>query len=382
METADVVIIGGGVIGLSTAYNLVKKQKLNVKVLEKELFVGAGATAACTGGIRLQFSSRLNILFSRLSLPFFKSFEEDMEYPIYYRKNGYLFLTSDQGRWENLCASVKLQNSLQVPTTLLSPAELAQTFPHLETRDLRGGTFCSEDGYADPYGVVEGYQKQAKRLGVEVLTLEEAVGIEIKNSRVCSVITPKRRLHTRYVINAAGPYAARVAKLAGVRLSVEPHRRQVFVANPMPELGKALPLTTDLDTGWYIHQELNGYIIMGGTDKDTAPGFNTAVDRSAFTQVAEAAVKRMPVLENAQIFKAYAGLRVSTPDDTPYLGETDEPRGFFCANGFTGRGFMHAPAIGLLLAEILLEGRPSLPEAEELSPRRLPPKGNREQILF
>lgn len=371
METTDVVVVGGGVIGLSIAYNLLKKNSsLKVTVLEKEMFVGTGSTAACTGGIRHQFSTRTNVELTLVSLPYFARFEKEMEYPVYFRQDGYLFVTARESQLESFQRDAALQNQLGAPTRILSREEIAQEFPYLETSDLLGGSFCPADGYADPYGVVQGYLQQAKKLGARVLTEEPVTAIHVTNGRVSGVTTPRREIFTEVVINAAGPYASEVAALAGAHIPVRPYRRQVFVAAPITQLDGPIPLTVDMDSGFYLHRELNGYLLLGGTDKDLAPGYSTAVDWRGFDRVAEAAVARIPVLEEVKVTKAYAGLRSLTPDFQAIFGETGEVRGLYCANGFTGHGFMHSPAIGLLMAELVLEGQTIVLDTGPLSPRR------------
>ncbi len=371
MEKFDAVIIGGGVIGLSTAYNLLQRHReMKVLVLEKEMFLGTGATAACTGGLRHQFSTRSNIELTLLSMPAFKRFEDEMEYPIHFLQHGYLFVTGQSGRWEIFRQDAALQQSLGVPTELLSPEELARRFPYLATKDLVGGSFCTQDGYADPHGVVQGYAQQIRRLGGIIRTDHEVTGIKTAGGRVTGVTTPADNIAACIVVNAAGPFAGQVAALAGVHLPIQPYRRQVFVAAPIPGLPEGMPLTVDMDTGWYVHRETKGFLLLGGTDKDLAPGFDTAVDWSGFDRVAEAALQRIPLMENCQITKAYAGLRDMTPDMQAILGETAEIKGFYCAAGFTGHGFMHAPAIGMLIAELISRGTTTAMDITPLSPAR------------
>ncbi|MBS3977695.1 MAG: FAD-binding oxidoreductase [Syntrophomonadaceae bacterium] len=377
MHMADVVVIGAGIIGLSVAYNLKKKDPgLKVIVLEKEKFEGTGSTAACTGGIRYQFSARENIQLSLLSVPFFQSFAEEMGYHINYRQNGYLFVTACPAQMELFAKDILLQQELGVPSELLYRDEIARRFPYLITTDLQGGSFCSIDGSADPSEMVKGYLNSGKRLGVKYFFEEPVIGIGVEKGKVRRVITSKQTVSTTRIINAGGPYAASVAGLAGVNLPVTPYRRQVFVAEPIPSLPRNIPLTVDMDSGFYLHQELNGQLLMGGTDKTTAPGMDISVDWSGLETVAQAAIKRIPLLNEAKISKAYAGLRSVTPDFQPVLGEAQEAEGFYCANGFTGHGFMHAPAIGLLLAELLVDRKVRSMEIKSLSPARFSCSGN------
>lgn len=385
----EVVIIGGGVIGLSVAYHLLRLGASRVVVLEKEPVVGCGATGSCTGGIRHQFSTRVNVELTRASLPHFARFEEEMGYPIGFRQDGYLLLTASEARLEELRRSVELQRELGVPAELLSPVELARRFPYLDVAGLVGGTFCPLDGYADPYGVVQGYCRRVARLGGRILSGEEVVGIRVEGGKVKGVVAARSgEVPAEVAVNAAGAHAAEVARLAGAEVPVRPYRRQVFVSQPVPGLDEGLPLTVDLDTGWYLHREKNGLLLLGGTDRDTRLGFSVAVDREGLEAVAEAGLRRVPLLEKARISRAYAGLRALTPDYHAVLGPDPGVAGLYHACGFCGHGFMHAPAAGQALAQLIARdeagkaGITPVVDIAPLSPARFQGPARQEALVW
>lgn len=362
MTGADVVIIGGGLIGLSIAYHLcMKSPGLEVTVLEKENLPGTGSSARATGGIRHQFSSPVNVELTRLSLPFLQDFDNRFGLVAGFQQHGYLFVTAHEGRWQALTGCAAMQNLLGVPTSLLSPKEAASLIPGLHNLDLLGGSFCGRDGTADPGAVLQGMIAGARRLGVRILTGSEAIGIQVNGGRVTAVRVASGRnvftIEAEHVVNAAGPYARRVALMVGVDLPVKVCRRQVFVMESANLPATGVPLLVDLDTGFYLHREQRDNLLVGGTDADTRPGFEVDVCWEDLARVAAAAVRRLPPLENARVLRGYAGLRTVTPDSVAILGTAPNVDGFYLANGWSGHGFMHAPAAGLLLAELIVNGR-------------------------
>ncbi|WP_051273632.1 NAD(P)/FAD-dependent oxidoreductase [Desulfotruncus alcoholivorax] len=379
--TADVIITGAGVIGLSTAYNLAaKKPGLSIVLVEKEKFHGAGSTAQCTGGIRHQFAHPLNITLTKISYPFFQRFAAQMEYPIYFRKRGYLFVTGESSKYASLLEMKTTMDRLEVPSEIIGPGEIAGRYPFVRTEDLIGGSYCRLDAYADPYGVMEGYYRQCRRLGVKVFCNTEVSSLITRNGRIEGVKAGSFEARAPVVVNAAGPHLHLVARLAGIDLPAAPYRRQVHMCAPMKQIPSDIPLIVDLDTGFYIHAERNGILLLGGTDRQTSPGLDPVVDRSGLFEFIEAATQRIPVLEDAEITGIYAGIRSLTPDGLGILGET-ELQGFYCIGGFGGNGFMHAPAVGLIAACLILGINPPVDPAP-LSPQRFNAIRQKETVVF
>jgi len=382
VKKADIIIIGAGVIGLSIAYHLAVAGKgLNIAVLEKEKFPGLGSTAQCTGGIRHQFSSRINIQLTKISMEQFRNFRSRMEYPIYLRQRGYLLTTTRPERLEELRTMLDSMAEMDVPAHLLTPAKLKQDYPFLHTRDLLGGTFCPLDGYADPYGVTQGYLQQARLRGVTIHCNETVTEILTSGQEVLGLDTPGGEWRSTTIINAAGAHFGEIAALAGLNIPAHPHRRQVYVCAPLPQIPGTIPLVVDLDTGFYAHAEKSGTLLLGGTDSITAPGQHTNVDWDLLEVFIEKATARIPCLEEARLIKAYVGIRSMTPDYRGVLGSS-ALKGFFLAGGFGGTGFMHAPAIGLVAARLLLEGSCDLDGLSALSPDRFTSNLGAESTVF
>jgi sarcosine oxidase subunit beta len=367
-KTSDILIIGGGVIGGSIAFHLLAKNpRLRVILLEKEPETGTGSTAKATGGVRFQFSTEANIRLTQLSYPYFTDAERILGRTVDFIRHGYLFVTTSAATLEQSKKGVAIQRSLGVRSEVLAPAEIQAHLEPLVTSDLVGGTFCADDGSADPYGLLEGFLAIARSRGLEVLVEHPVIGIATEGKRVTGVRTPKGEFSAPVVINCAGPYGDQVGALAGVEIPSKPYRRQVMVTDPLPILPDVFPLIVDLDTGFYVHRQGKSAVLMGGTDKDIKPGLDMTVDWEAFDAVFRAAAKRVPPLADAKVMRAYAGVRDLTPDYHGILGPARQAPGFYVACGFSGHGFMHAPAIGLLMSEIVLDGRASSMDIQALS---------------
>lgn len=371
MRNYDVVIVGAGVIGLSIAYHLSLSQKLRIAVIEREKTPCMGSTACCTGGIRHQFSSATNVALTKISLPYFKRFAGEMEYPIYFRQRGYLFLTSDSEKVRQFNQNLSILKEYDIPGRFLDPGEVSERYPFIYTGDLAGGTFCPLDGYADPYGVTMGYFKQARKRGVDAFFSEEVTGIDVLGGSVRGVETTAGKISCPVLVNAAGPHLPGLGRLAGVEIPAHPYRRQVYICQPMEGIPGDAPLVVDMDTGFYLHTEKSGTMLLGGTDKDAHPGMDAAVNWSLLDGFIESAVKRIPMLSDGKLSKAYVGIRSLTPDYLGIAGEHPDLKGFFVAGGFAGNGFMHSPAIGLIISQLITEGRCRLLNTVPLSPARL-----------
>ncbi|MCX7681088.1 MAG: FAD-binding oxidoreductase [Anaerolineae bacterium] len=355
-RAADVVIVGGGVMGTSTAYHLALKGCKNVLLLERQPFFGMEATGKCAGGIRYQFGTEINVRLSLLSLPMLDRFEEELGQPINVRHCGYLFLLTDERDVAVFRQNVEMQRRLGVRTEWLDPAQVAEMVPLLNLEDVLAATFNPDDGLADPAGVVQGYVAGARRLGARLLTDVEVTGIRVAGGRVQGVVTLHGEVAAPVVVNAAGPWAAQVGRMAGVEIPISPVRRQIVVTGPIAELPPDFPFVIDFARSLYFHREGPG-ILTGMSNPDEPPGFDQSVDREWELVHLEAAVRRLPVLERAGLASRWAGLYENSPDAHPILGRVPEVEGFFCIGGFSGHGFQHGPACGLLLAEEILDGK-------------------------
>jgi sarcosine oxidase, subunit beta len=370
-STAEVVIIGGGVVGLSIAYHLAKRGVKDVVVIEKETTVGMGSTGRCAGGFRHQFSTEINIKLSLLSISKLQHFTQELDQPIDIHQDGYLFLLQDPQHVESFRENVKLQNRFGIPAEFLNPDEIRRVLPNTEltTGDILAATYCSKDGVSDPAGVTEGYRGNAQRLGVSIRTDEELLGVETAAERVTGVRTNKGNISTPVIVNAAGPYAAAIGKMAGVEIPVVPLRRFIWTTKPFPEAPERRTLVIDFSTGFYFHRESGG-VLFGMGNREEGPTFDLSVDWDFFDKVLEIAMYRFPPIGGAAIKNAWAGSYEMSPDAHPILGRVPGLDGFVLANGFSGHGFQHAPAVGQLIAEEIVDGRAHTLDISSLSIKR------------
>jgi sarcosine oxidase, subunit beta len=365
-RTAPVVIIGAGCIGAAIADHLGRRGVKDVVVLEREPFAGAGSTSKAAGGIRAQFSTPLNVRLSMMSIEEFERLPEEMGCDQVYFQVGYLFLLADDIAWATFQRQAAMQRSLGLPVDTLTPEQARAIVPELNIEDLKGATFCRKDGLGSPHEITQLFVQRARDLGARFEFGVPATGLLMERGRVIGVRTAQGDIHTPWVVNAAGPHAAEVARWAGVDLPVEPVRRHCFTTEPLPMARPDLPMIVDMKSGVYMHRESGG-LLLGWANKDEPPGFNTAVNWDLLEQVVEPAIYRVPALEAAEVSNGWAGLYETTPDHNSVLGPPAGVGGLLLANGFSGHGFMHSPAVGRLISEWIVDGQPSL----DLSPLRL-----------
>ncbi|MGB5844370.1 MAG: FAD-binding oxidoreductase [Anaerolineales bacterium] len=356
-SSADIVIIGGGVMGASTAYHLAARGVKNIVLLEKEPFYGLGATGRCAGGVRYQFSTEINVRLSTISLPMLERFEEEIGQPIDYRQCGYLILLSNQKDLAEYKKNVHLQNNLGVQTIWLDGDEIRKRLPMMNLDDILAGTFNEKDGLVDPNSVVMGYINAAARMGVKTLNNVEVTGVEIQAGKIVAVTTQDGKIITSVVINTAGPWAGKIGEMVGVDIPITPLRRQILTTTPLPEIPGDFPFVIDFAQSLYFHREGEG-LLTGMSNPGEKPGLNQEVDGSWEVTHLEAASTRMPLLEKAGLLSHWAGLYENTPDAHPIFGATPVP-GFYICAGFSGHGFMHGPVAGKIMSEIIMDGEAS-----------------------
>ena len=354
-RTADIVIVGGGVMGTSAAYHLADRGLGEIVLLEREHFFGTGATGRCAGGVRYQFATDVNVRLSIESLRMLENFKQEIGQEINFRKCGYLFVLSTSNQVEVFRHNLEMQRSLGVDTHWLSGEEVRRRLPSMVFDDALGGTFNAGDGLVDPNSVVSGYVGAAQRLGVHVFTDADVTGIMVRSGRVEGIETPSGRISTPRILNAAGPWAGQLARLAGFEIPITPLRRQWFTTTPIPDLPLDFPFVIDFGQSLYFHPEGEGLLIGMSNQHETA-GFNQSVDEEFELVNAEAAIARMPLLERAGRASHGAGLYEVTPDAHPIFGSTPVD-GFSVVGGFSGHGFMHGPIAGKLMAEWIVDGR-------------------------
>jgi sarcosine oxidase, subunit beta len=355
-STADVVVVGGGAVGASAAYHLAAAGAGSVVLLERAEALGTGSTGRCAGGFRHQFSSRVNIELSLASVRMITSFTEEHGLPLDVWQDGYLFLVRTEPVWRDFLASVELQRSFGVNVEVLTPEEAEALIPGIKTKGMVGATFGPEDGIADPSGLTQGYATAARQAGAEIERNVEVTAVNAEGGRVTGVATSNGPIAAPVVVNAAGPWAGLLAETVGVHLPLEPIPRQVVVTGPFEGMPDRRTLVIDAESTFYFHREAAGVLLgMGG--KDEKPSFDTNVDqRFIEDEVLPMAIEVFPPLASAGMAYSWAGLYEMTPDRHPIVGQAPGVQGFYLANGFSGHGFQHAPIVGKLLAEAIVEG--------------------------
>jgi glycine/D-amino acid oxidase-like deaminating enzyme len=369
LKSADVIIIGGGIVGSSIAYHLTEAGCRSVIVLERETHQGKGSTGKSMGGVRAQFVTPVNIQMSLYSIPFFARFDEVLGYQSGYKPQGYLFVATEPRHMHYLRTNYELQVALGLRSVqLIGRDDIARLAPEIRHDDIIGGSFCATDGFVDPYSVMTGFMQKALERGVELMRETEATGIQRDARGVCGVETTRGFVSGRVVVNAAGPWAGLLAKLAGIDLPIEPLRRMLVPTERFDKVSQKSPMVIDMATGFHYRPEGLG-ILMAWNDADEKPGFNTNFDPAFIEKILTRGVERLPCLEEAEVNprRAWAGLYAMTPDHHSVLGPVPELPGFFVANGFSGHGVMHSPATGRILADLILHGTTDIVDAPLLA---------------
>jgi sarcosine oxidase subunit beta len=372
MQTADVVIIGGGIVGSSIAYHLTANGCRNVVVIERESAQGKGSTGKSMGGVRAQFSTPVSIQMSLYSIPFYASFEDRLGSPCDYRPQGYLFCATSDKQMAYLRSNFSQQVKMGLKgVRLVAGDEIRQLFPQLRADDIVGGSFCSSDGFVDPYSAMNGFIACACEQGATLWKNTTVTGLGSDDAGIASVQTSRGPLATRKVVNCAGAWAADVAKLAGVELPVEPLRRMLVPSEPFDDFPPTAPMIVDMSNGFHFRPEARGFL-LAWNDPEETPGFKTDFDVAFVEKILTRAADRVPCFANLPVNpkRAWAGLYEMTPDHHPILGEAPTLPGFFLANGFSGHGVMHAPATGKILSDLILTGKTDLIDASFLSLKR------------
>jgi sarcosine oxidase, subunit beta len=362
MQTADVVIIGGGIVGSSVAYHLSAAGCKNVLVIERESAQGKGSTGKSMGGVRAQFSTTVNIQMSLYSIPFYASFEQQLGHPSGYRPQGYLFCATNEKQMAYLRANCQKQVAFGLRAVrLITADEIRGMFPQLRSDDIVGGSFCSSDGFVDPYSAMIGMMTWATDHGARLWKHTLVTGIVRDGQGVCGVETTKGRVNTRVAVNCAGAWAASVAQMAGVELPVEPLRRMLVPTEPFDRFPHTAPMIIDMSNGFHFRPEGLGFL-MAWNDPDETPGFKTDFEPTFIEKILTRAADRVPMFEGVAVNpkRAWAGLYEMSPDHHPILGAAPGLSGFFLANGFSGHGVMHAPAAGRILSDLILAGKSDL----------------------
>ncbi len=361
IKTADAVIIGGGISGTAIAYNLLKNGMKNVVVLEKE-YIASGATGRCGAGIRQQWGTEMNCIFSRYSCEFFENAAEELQYKsgdIEFKQGGYLLLISTEHELEQMKKNVALQNSLGINSKLLGVDEAKEIVPILNTDGLLAATFHQKDGHLNPFHTNQAFANSVKRLGGHIYTFTTVTGIDVENGKIQGVQTDKGYISTNVVVNAAGGYSQQIAEMVSVKLPLYSERHQILVTEPVEPLLN--PMVMSFSLNLYCQQVPHGGIIMGQSGRDEPRDLRTTCSWQFLDEMTTTITKVLPPLRNIRLLRQWAGLYNMSPDKQPIFSGVAEVEGFYVACGFSGHGFMFGPSTGAAMAELILGLTPTLP---------------------
>jgi sarcosine oxidase subunit beta len=360
-RTADVVVIGGGVIGCSIAYELAKRG-IGVSLIERDA-LGSHSTGKNAGGVRQQFSRDITVRIQMLSLSLLESLEDELGVNPELRRIGYLFVLTNEVDAASFVSYLSIWKRVGlVDARWVSPEEVCALSPAIAMEGVIGGTFCPSDGVASPADVTYAYAGGARRFGAQIFEGCELIAFQIESNRVRGVATTIGAISCDAVFICAGAWSGVLGNLASVDIPVQPYRRHIFLTGPVAGVDSTTPMTVDFASSFYFHPEAQGTLF--GMSDQGPPSFNTETDPNFLDAVSAVVSRRAPAFLNAEIRTGWAGLYENTPDFQPILGPVDQVEGLWCACGFSGHGFMQAPAVGLLLAEQFVTGQASI----DLSP--------------
>src|ERR1700742_353884 len=365
--SADVVVIGAGIMGLSVAYHLAAEHGIKRVVVVDAGYLCGGASGRNGGGVRAQWSSETNILLMRESLALFREFAERHRINTWFRAGGYLFLARTDETAKELTANVELQNRCGVHSELLDREGISKIVPELSPRGVIAASYNAKDAVVFPWPFVWCYAESARALGVEVRTFTRVTGIETRGRSITSVLTDKGRIDTSVVVNACGAHSPSIARMVGIELPTHPHRHEICSTEPLKPWLK--PLVANLSDGLYFSQSTRGEIVGGIGNEYVAPGLDQESSHAFLGRYASALLRTCPGLGAVKVLRQWAGCYDLTPDANPIVGPVDEVEHFYQASGFMGHGFMMAPIVGKRLAE-LIDGQPTIPEFERWNLRR------------
>lgn len=358
-RTADAVVIGGGVVGAATAYNLLKQGMRDVVLFEKDTFC-SGSTGRCGAGVREQWGSEGNCKLAQAALNIFEHLADELDYAhdLEFKQKGYLILAHTEKEWAQFTKNVELQHRLGINSRLCDPEEARIIVPGLNAEGMLGATFNNRDGHANPFHVTRAYLMAAERLGADVNYFTEVTAIKVEGGKVKAVTTNKGVVETPVVVNAAGPWAKSVGAMAGVDLPLFTQRHQILVTEPV---GRMLdPMVMSFSMGIYCQQTPHGLLIMGMGDPDEPKGFDIGHSWEFLRKMCGVMTRLLPVLRDVRVVRQWSGLYTVTPDAHPVLGSVPGLSGYYQAVGFSGHGFMLAPVVGELISEMAAGRKPHM----------------------
>lgn len=358
-NSADVVIIGGGISGCSIAYNLAKKGVKNIVVLEKN-YICSGATGRCGAGVRMQWGTEMNCKIGKKSIEFYEHANEILEYDrdVEFKQSGYLLVAGTDREYEQFKKNIEVQHACGIPSRLVSLEEAKEIVPHLNTSILKGATFCGKDGFLNPFKTTDAFYSAAKRLGVEFHTFTEVTGIQVENDKVVGVQTNKGDIATNTVVNAAGGWSKVVSDMVGVDVPVYSERHQILVTEPCEPLQG--PMVMGYSLNLYVQQEPHGPFIMGRGDDTEARDLRQTSSWQFIEKMAQTVDLLLPPISKLRVVRQWAGQYNMTPDKQPIYDKAENVEGFYMAIGYSGHGFMFGPITGVVMSEMILGEEPTI----------------------
>jgi len=359
-KTASVVIIGGGISGCAIAYTLAKKGVKDIVVIERD-YLSSGATGRCGAGVRMQWGTEMNCKLAKYSIEFFERANEelDYEYDIEFKQGGYLIVASTEKEVNQFKKNIALQNSLGIPSRLLTPKEAKEIVPHMDETKIIAATFNPKDGHLNPFHTTQAYANAAVRLGVEIMKYTTVTGIKVENGKVVGVETDKGYISTPVVVDAAGGYSQLIAKMVGIDLPVYSERHQILVTEPVAPMQGPMFMSFSLNI--YCQQTPHGSFIMGRGDANEPRDLRITSSWHFMEEMAKTCTELLPPLKELRVVRQWSGLYNISPDRQPIYGPVKEVEGFYLACGFSGHGFMFGPVTGVVMAAAILGETPTIP---------------------
>lgn len=353
-DRADVVVIGGGIMGLATAWNLAQLEPGRSIVVVDKSYLCGGASGRNGGGVRAQWSSETNVRLMQRSIEICSDFATRMRINVWFRRGGYLFLARTDERARQLAESAKLQTSVGLPTRVIDRSEIKEIVPELDVSQFVAASWNPDDGVVFPWPFVWGYARACQKLGVSLHTHTDVRALETRSGRISGVVTSKGSIATERVLVCAGAWSPEITRMVGVELPSHPHRHEICSTEPLKPFLR--PLVGDLSDGLYFSQSMRGEIVGGISNAQVPDGLDQNSSLRFLGLYARALSRAMPILGNVKILRQWAGCYDITPDGNPLVGDVDEVPGLYLMSGFMGHGFMMAPIMGELFAKWLVHG--------------------------
>lgn len=353
MNKANIVIIGAGISGLSTAYNLAKKGMKDIVVIDKS-FITSGSTGRCGAGVRQQWGTKLNCILAKKSIEFFTTANQELGYEkdIEFKQEGYLILSTSKEEDEVFKKNVEVQNSIGIPSKILTVEEALEIVPHLNKDAFTSASFCKTDGHVNPFLMSEAYYLAARKLGVKFYFYEEVLKIEVNDNKITKVITDKHEFSTDKVVNAAGGFSHEVGEMVGIDLPTFSENHEILVTEPTKRMQG--PMVMSFSKNIYCQQVPHGSFLMGRSNPEALKNHDISSSWQFLDEMAKTVCHILPEVGKLRVVRTWGGSYNVSPDHQPIISDIDELPGFYVACGYSGHGFMFAPITGILLSQMIL----------------------------